>query len=129
MVNAFSREAGVPINLKKSDGINLLSKEGLTSEISSKENFNFLGYAIAVDKISVKNQTVKRIKKQISYILYRNLIQPLKTVPLGAMIIPANDRRQGIADGDEPNPALLVRWTVAPGDVGLHQRQEEIAAL
>lgn len=96
IVNAFSRDAGVPINLKKSDGINLLSQEGLTSEISSKENFNFLGYAISVDKISVKEQTVQRIKKQISYILYRNLVQPLKAMPLGAMIIPGNDQDKAL---------------------------------
>jgi RNA-directed DNA polymerase len=96
MVNSFSRQAGVPINLKKSDGINLLSREGLTSEIASKVNFSFLGYAISVDKISVKDKTVQRIKKQISYILYRNLLQPLKTFPLGAMIIPANDRDKAL---------------------------------
>jgi hypothetical protein len=96
MVNAFSREAGVPINLKKSEGINLLSREGLSSEIASKDNFDFLGYSIYVDKVSVKSKTVQRIKKQISYILYRNLLQPLKTVPLGAMIIPANDRDKAL---------------------------------
>lgn len=96
MVNAFSREAGVSINLKKSEGINLLSREGLSSEIASKDNFDFLGYSISVDKVSVKNKTVQRIKKQISYILYRNLLQPLKTVPLSALIIPANDRDRAL---------------------------------
>ncbi|WP_354005116.1 reverse transcriptase domain-containing protein [Ramlibacter cellulosilyticus] len=96
IVNAFSLEAGVPINLKKSEGINLLSREGLSSEIASKGSFDFLGYSISVDKISVKIKTVQRIKKQISYILYRNLLQPLKTVPLGAMIIPANDRDKAL---------------------------------
>ena len=96
LVNDFSRNTGVPINLKKSDGISLLSKDGLNAEISHKLEFNFLGYSIGIDKISIRDKTIQRIKKQISYLLYRNLIQPLKTKPLGAMIIPANDRDKAL---------------------------------
>jgi len=96
IVNAFSREAGVPINLKKSDGISLLSKDGLAAEIASKTSFNFLGYAIGVDRVSVKEKTLERIKKQVSYLLYRNLIQPLKSKPLKGLIIPANDRDRAL---------------------------------
>lgn len=96
IVDAFSREAKVPINLKKSDGISLLSKDGLAAEIASKPSFNFLGYAIGVDRVSVRDRTVQRIKKQVSYLLYRNLIQPLKTKPLKGLIIPANDRDKAL---------------------------------
>lgn len=98
IVNVFSGEAKVPINVKKSDGISLLAQEGLTAEIASKFSFNFLGYAIGVERVSVREKTVKRIKKQVSYLLYRNLIQPLKEKPLRGLIIPANDR----------DPALLA---------------------
>ncbi len=98
IVNLFSREAKVPINAKKSDGISLLARDGLAAEIASKTSFNFLGYAIGVDKVSVRDRTVRRIKKQVSYLLYRNLLQPLREKPLRGLIIPANDR----------DPALLA---------------------
>lgn len=96
IVNAFSREAGVPINVKKSDGISLLSKDGLAAEIASKSSFNFLGYAIGVDRVSIRDKTVQRIKKQVSYLLYRNLVQPLGSTPLKGLIIPANDRDKAL---------------------------------
>lgn len=92
VINDFSREAGVPINIKKSGGISLLAREGLAAEIASKSSFDFLGYSIGVDHVSVRSKTIQRIKKQVSYLLYRNLIQPLKTKPLKGLIIPANDR-------------------------------------
>ena len=96
IVDSFSRDAKVPINLKKSDGISLLSKDGLAAEIASKPSFNFLGYAIGVDRVSVRDRTVRRIKKQVSYLLYKNLIQPLKERPLRGLIIPANDRDRAL---------------------------------
>lgn len=96
IVDAFSRNAKVPINLKKSDGISLLSKDGLAAEIASKPSFNFLGYAIGVDRVSVRDKTVQRIKKQVSYLLYRNLVQPLRSKPLKGLIIPANDRDKAL---------------------------------
>lgn len=98
IVNLFSREAKVPINVKKSDGISLLAREGLVAEIASKPSFNFLGYSIGVDRVSVRDKAVQRIKKQVSYLLYRNLIHPLKERPLRGLVIPANDR----------DPALLA---------------------
>lgn len=97
MIDWFSRDTGVPINAKKSAGISLLSQPGLRTEIAAKESFDFLGYSIGVGKTSIRHKAELKIKKQISYLLYKNLIQPLKTTPLTAMIIPANDR----------DPALL----------------------
>uniref|UniRef100_UPI00262212E3 reverse transcriptase domain-containing protein n=1 Tax=Desulfobacula sp. TaxID=2593537 RepID=UPI00262212E3 len=91
LINDFSREASVKINPTKSEGINLLTKPGLHSEISSKNSLDFLGYTLSVDKVSIKNKSVSKIKKQISYILYRNLIQPLKQPSLAGQSIPAND--------------------------------------
>lgn len=92
LINEFSKEAGIRINISKSDGINLLSKPNLHSEISSKNSLDFLGYALSVDKVSIKKKSVEKIKKQISYILYRNLIQPLKQPSLAGQTIPANDK-------------------------------------
>lgn len=90
LINEFSKETEVQINAKKSIGISLLSREGLPTEISAKSNIEFLGYAISVDKVSIKEKSKKKIQKQISYLLYKNLIQPLKSFPLKGIIIPAN---------------------------------------
>ncbi len=34
--------------------------------VASKSSFNFLGYAIGVDHVSVRDKTIQRIKKQVS---------------------------------------------------------------
>ncbi|MBK5479395.1 RNA-dependent DNA polymerase [Pseudomonas sp. TH21] len=91
-INDFSKQAGVKINVTKSEGISLLTKDGLPSEIVAKTRLNFLGYALSVDKISIKDTSLKKIQKQISYILYRNLVQPLKQKSLAGQRIPANDK-------------------------------------
>lgn len=91
-INNFSKQAGVKINAAKSDGISILTKDGLPSEIVSKTNLSFLGYSLSVDKISIKDKSLKKIQKQISYILYRNLVQPLKQQNLAGQRIPANGK-------------------------------------
>lgn len=99
IINDFSENAGVKINIGKSDGISLLTKENYPSELNSvKHKIDFLGYSISVDHLSIKDKSVKKIKKQISYLLYRNLIQPLKGQQLRAIVIPANDQ----------DPAFLI---------------------
>jgi len=91
IINEFSSFAGIPINAKKSDGISLLTKKDLPTELkSTKTSIDFLGYSISVDSISIKEASVRKIKKQISYLLYRNLIQPLKGDKLKGLIIPSN---------------------------------------
>lgn len=97
LIDAFSRTAGVSINAQKSGGINLLARDGMATEMSAKPSFDFLGYSVGVDIVSIRKKVEQRIKKQISYLLYKNLIQPLKFVPLRGLIIPANNR----------DPALL----------------------
>lgn len=89
----FSVKAGVPINYTKSDGISLLTKKGLPTELSNiKFSMDFLGYSISVDSVSIKENKVKKIKKQIGYLLYRNLIQPLKGEQLKSITIPSNNK-------------------------------------
>ncbi len=90
IIDEFSREAGVSINFKKSEGISLLSRRELPSEFArSKHYVEFLGYKLSVDTVAIKNSSVSKIKKQISYLLYKNLIQPLKGTKLKALIIPS----------------------------------------
>lgn len=99
IINDFSSAAGIPINAEKSGGISLLTRDDLPTELTNtKTDIEFLGYSISVDAVSIKPTSVKKIKKQISYLLYRNLIQPLKGSKLRGLIIPSNDK----------DPALLT---------------------
>jgi hypothetical protein len=91
LINDFSSEAGVQINASKSGGISLLTKKNFPSEMDSKTSVDFLGYTLSVDTVSIKNKSLQKIKKQLSYILYRNLIQPLKQKSLAGQKIPDND--------------------------------------
>jgi RNA-directed DNA polymerase len=99
IINEFSSSTGISINAKKSAGISLLTKEDLPSEFkNTKTKVDFLGYSISVNSVSIKDTSIKKIQKQISYLLYRNLIQPLRGKKLKGLIIPANDQ----------DPALLT---------------------
>jgi hypothetical protein len=92
IISEFSQETGIKLNLKKSDGISLLQKKGIRSELyNTKEFIEFLGYRISNENIGIKDTSVQKIKKQISYLLYKNLIQPIKTYPYTAMNLPANN--------------------------------------
>lgn len=96
LIEGFSREAGVPINPIKSAGISLLKKKGLRSEISSKESFDFLGYSLGVEHVSMSEKAEKNVKKQISFLLYKNLIHPIKSKPLRGLVIPSGGRDQAL---------------------------------
>ena len=90
IMNDFSIKSGISINYSKSDGISLLQKKGMPSEFANtKEHFDFLGYRVFVDKIGIKDSSVNKIKRQISFILHWNLLQPVKTKR--NLNIPAND--------------------------------------
>ncbi|EPB9508841.1 reverse transcriptase domain-containing protein [Yersinia enterocolitica] len=93
IITSFSKDVGVALNQEKSEGISILSAKGIPSEFSKNKEFvEFLGYSISVGKISVKESSVINIKREISYILYKHLIQPLMSTPLRALKIPANDQ-------------------------------------
>lgn len=92
IIDEFSRLTGVKINPKKSAGISLLSAPGLPAEISSRPCVKFLGYSLAINRVSIKPESVEKIKKQISYLLFKNLVQPLRTTPLRSLRVPANNR-------------------------------------
>lgn len=99
IINHFSASTGIKINPKKSDGISLLTRPGLPAELANtKSSIDFLGYAISVDAVRIKNESVRKIKQQISYLLYRNLLQPLRGSALQGLVIPANGK----------DPALLT---------------------
>lgn len=91
IINSFSIESGIKINLQKSKGISLLQSKLLKGEIITKESIDFLGYKISNSSVSIKEKSKLKIKKQISYLLYRNLIQPFKTVPFTGIEFPSNN--------------------------------------
>lgn len=97
IMSTFSKEVGVALNPEKSEGISILCPSAMKSEFhKSKDKVDFLGYSISTDRVSIKNSSVEKIKREISYILYKHLIQPLKPSPLKALKIPANDKDEAL---------------------------------
>lgn len=95
-IDDFSREASVAINAAKSGGISLLKKKGMPAEMAPKDQIDFLGYSLSVGAVSIKAAAIAKIKSQVSYILSKHLLQPLRRTPLRALIIPANDRDRAL---------------------------------
>lgn len=77
-ITKFSKESGVAINFEKSHGIHLLTPVPAKSEFRAKVGFDFLGYAISTRSLGIKESSERKIKKRLSYLVYRNLIQPVK---------------------------------------------------
>lgn len=80
-VNALedaSIEMGVSINLRKSEGVSILSESQSSAEFKNKHSVSFIGYSINGDKLSIADKSIEKFKKHISYLIYSNLIQPLK---------------------------------------------------
>lgn len=93
IISNFSKATGIKINYKKSDGISLLQSKDMRSEfLNTKDFIEFLGYRISTEKISIKDSSIKKIKKQISYLLYHNLIQPLRPTVIHGRNIPEDDK-------------------------------------
>lgn len=77
LIKKYSDLMEVPINLDKSQGINVVARRG-RAEISFKPSIDFLGYKISPASVAIKEGRVKKIKAKISFIVYQNLLQPLK---------------------------------------------------
>lgn len=80
-VNALEEtasEMGVEINFVKSEGISLLVPEGLAAEFKSKSSVSFVGYRIGSKTISIRESTLERSKRKISYLIFANLLQEPK---------------------------------------------------
>ena len=84
----FSRDSGVEINYEKSSGIHLLGDDPRLLEIRSKNGVDFLGYTISKGRLSIKVSSERKIKKHISYLIYRNLIQPVRGALLRSVSVP-----------------------------------------
>ena len=71
-------EMGVELNFVKSEGISIVSPEGLSTEFKSKSAVSFVGYKIGSKIISMRDSTLQRAKEKISYLIYSNLLQEPK---------------------------------------------------
>lgn len=78
VIDENARRMRVPINLLKSHGINLLSRGARSGEITTKESIDYLGYQISLDRISITERRVAKIKARIAYLIYQDLLQSLK---------------------------------------------------
>ncbi|WP_122672332.1 reverse transcriptase domain-containing protein [Pseudomonas viridiflava] len=96
IISNFSFDAGIAINSEKSKGIRLLCKQTMKVEMESTPAIEFLGYSISTDNISIKATSENKIKRQINYILYKHLIQPLRGAKLAALTIPANNKDENL---------------------------------
>ncbi len=91
IIGEFSRSTGIQINQKKSKGVRILCPPQMPAEFAQRtDSVDFLGYSIAVDRVSIKATSVKKIKKQINYILYKHMIQPLRGAKLRGLVIPSS---------------------------------------
>lgn len=93
VIKRFGDLMGVPLNLEKSKGINLVTRMR-TGEIAWKRDVEFLGYRIASTSIGIKEESAKEIKAKISFLAYQNLLQPLVRHKV------YNDKRLGLLDWD-----------------------------
>lgn len=93
IISEFSTQTGVSINAAKSKGIRVLCPDTMPCEFSNRtSNIEFLGYSVSVRSIGIKDASVQKIKRHINYLLYKNLIQPLRGAILQSLQIPANDK-------------------------------------
>lgn len=77
IIKEYGDRMEVPINVEKSGGISLLTKQK-HAEISFKSSVDYLGYSISLSSLSFNAKSVKEIKQKLSYLAYQNLLQPLK---------------------------------------------------
>jgi len=80
-VNALEEtaaEMGVQLNFNKSEGISILSPEGLPAEFRPKTSVSFIGYKIGSNTISFRPETLKKSQSWLSYLIYSNLLQEPK---------------------------------------------------
>ena len=96
-------EMGVNINFLKSKGITLLAPPGMKAEIPAQNSIDFIGYKISQTNLSIRDAKVKDIKKKISFLIYKNLLQEPKRNFFNS------DRMLGPIDRDYPVAIYQLR--------------------
>ena len=91
-----AKEMGVSFNFLKSKGITLLSPTGMPAELPAQNSVSFLGYKISQDSLSIRDESIRRIKDHVSFLIYQNLLQEPKRGRFNS------DRMLGVIDKDYP---------------------------
>jgi len=79
LIAEFSKKSGVDINYKKSKGISLLHSNSMVSELSTSSKYvEFCGYKISSECVSIKASSVDKIKKNISILINKYLLKPVR---------------------------------------------------
>lgn len=102
-ITKFSKDSDVSINFGKSHGIHLLTSVPEKAEFRAKSEFDFLGYSISPKYLGIKSSSEIKIRKRLSYLVYRNLIQPLKVRRLRGVRVP------GLRDPDLVTAMMQIR--------------------
>lgn len=82
----FSKDSCIQINANKSPGISIVCNSVANEVVGKKQIVTFLGHNISNSSISFSYNVVNKIKRQISYLIYSNLIQPLKSVKASTVL-------------------------------------------
>jgi RNA-directed DNA polymerase len=75
LLHAIANDIGAEINLKKSEGINLLVPDGADGELRFKHSVDFVGYRVSLDQLEMKTASADRIKRRLRDLMYENLLK------------------------------------------------------
>ncbi|MCS6567484.1 reverse transcriptase domain-containing protein [Curtobacterium flaccumfaciens pv. flaccumfaciens] len=71
-----SKEIGSPINFKKSPGVRLLTPDGTkNAEMPKTSSVDFLGHAIALDAVAMRDRAQAKLKSNVQRLIYDNLLR------------------------------------------------------
>jgi hypothetical protein len=84
-VNEAAEAIGARLNLHKSEGISILAPTDAPVEFKSKTAVDFVGYSFAASGIAIRLSSVRKIKRRIAHLIYRNLIES----PTRGQIVPS----------------------------------------
>jgi hypothetical protein len=92
-LSGISTEIGSPLNFKKSHGISIFTPEGAPAEFKSKSSVEFVGYRFSEHGVGMRESVVHRIKQRLAYLVWVNLLEPLKNNQfVSARTVPRVDR-------------------------------------
>lgn len=77
ILHSLANDIGAEINVKKSEGINLLVAEGTDAELRYKHSVDFVGYRVSLDELEMKTSAEDRIKDRLRELMFVNLLKPV----------------------------------------------------
>lgn len=78
VLTRLSTDIGSPLNFRKSHGISIFTPEGAPAEFTAKSTVEFVGYRVSDHGIGMRDTVVERVKRRIAYLVWSNLLEPLR---------------------------------------------------